>query len=172
MNKEQISALIDKLLDEKLEPISKQITIIQKSLNNIQQSLNQEGNRLKPKFVKEVEEPTTKIRTEKREDLNHNALIEETVQSDAKSPKEFSWPTVLKKINIAISNPSFETWFAKTSAEIKDDVLNVLAGNEFVKDWLEERYQTLIEDSVWEVTGKKYKIQFLLDNKGNDNNEI
>lgn len=63
------------------------------------------------------------------------------------------WSAVLEKISEKISKPSFETWFSDTYAEIDDDVMIVKAKNEFAADWLEERYKTLIFETVREAAG-------------------
>ncbi|GHH99737.1 DnaA N-terminal domain-containing protein [Neobacillus kokaensis] len=69
------------------------------------------------------------------------------------------WIEVLKKISEKISKPSFETWFTGTEAEVDDDFLWVKAQNSFTADWLEERYKSLISETVRELTEKTYEIK-------------
>jgi len=69
------------------------------------------------------------------------------------------WAEVLKKISGKISRPSFETWFANTTAEINDDVMIVKAGNLFQTDWLNERYKNLIMETVEELMGRTFEIE-------------
>ncbi|WP_152656609.1 DnaA N-terminal domain-containing protein [Oceanobacillus sp. CFH 90083] len=70
------------------------------------------------------------------------------------------WKKVLEKISVQISKPSFDTWFKKTSMELEEGVLTVYAPNEFTIDWLEDQYGILIANTVKEVTGEDYDIQF------------
>ncbi|WP_147532311.1 DnaA N-terminal domain-containing protein [Bacillus marasmi] len=75
------------------------------------------------------------------------------------------WSKVLNRINDSISKPSFQTWFVDTIAEKCDDVVIVKAKNEFAVDWLRERYLSLISETVREVAGKTYKIDFASEDK-------
>lgn len=71
------------------------------------------------------------------------------------------WSAVLDKISEKISKPSFDTWFADTNAEIDDEVIIVKAKNEFARDWLEERYKTLIFETAREMAGQTYEIEII-----------
>lgn len=71
------------------------------------------------------------------------------------------WTEVLYRISNSISKPSFQTWFVDTTAELCDDVIIVKTKNEFAVDWLRERYLSLISETVSEITGKTYKIDFI-----------
>ncbi|WP_147535189.1 DnaA N-terminal domain-containing protein [Bacillus marasmi] len=70
------------------------------------------------------------------------------------------WNEVLDQIKQKIGRPSFETWLKNTSAELSDDELIVKTQNEFQADWLEERYLTLISETVENVMEKNMKIVF------------
>lgn len=70
------------------------------------------------------------------------------------------WNEVLSQISQKIGKPSFETWLKNTTAEMKEDIVIVKAQNDFQADWLEERYQTLITETVENVTGKCMEIAF------------
>ncbi len=74
------------------------------------------------------------------------------------------WTNVLDSISKKLSKPSFETWLAKTTAKIEDDVIIITAQNEFAVDWLEERYKVLIFETVREVAGQTYDIEFVSPN--------
>ena len=69
------------------------------------------------------------------------------------------WIQVLHLISQRISKPSFDTWLKDTTAEIKDDVVIVKTKNEFQADWLEERYKTIILESIKEVTGRTLEVE-------------
>jgi len=66
----------------------------------------------------------------------------------------------VKKISEKISKPSFDTWFKNTSIEIEKDIITIYANNEFGKDWLEHNYHELISETVKEITGKAYSVQY------------
>lgn len=68
------------------------------------------------------------------------------------------WGAVMDRISQKIPRPSFETWFIPTTATIKHDKVFITAPNSFARDWLENRYQDLIAETVEEVSGKKYAI--------------
>jgi Mg2+ and Co2+ transporter CorA len=70
------------------------------------------------------------------------------------------WSKVLFEIEKSISKPSFDTWFASTTAKVDDDLLIVCSKNKFASEWLEERYKSLIFDKVRQVAGETYEIEF------------
>lgn len=73
------------------------------------------------------------------------------------------WNKALSHIEKKISKPSFDTWLKSTSAHSLDkDTLTIVAPNEFARDWLEQRYYDLISDSLFEITGEKLKIKFII----------
>lgn len=71
------------------------------------------------------------------------------------------WSIVLEKISEKITKPSFETWFKGTEAEIEGDTLIIKARNPFAADWLEERYKSLINETVRETARKTYNIKIM-----------
>lgn len=73
------------------------------------------------------------------------------------------WSRVLSEIEKKISKPSFETWLKSTKAfSLKNDILTIIAPNEFARDWLESKYSSLIMDTVLEITGSELVIKFIL----------
>lgn len=73
------------------------------------------------------------------------------------------WQQTLRHIESKVSKPSFETWLSETEAlSHQDDTLTVSAPNEFIRDWLEDRYRTFLQDAVHEVTGMQFTIKFVL----------
>ncbi len=73
------------------------------------------------------------------------------------------WSRVLSEIEKKISKPSFETWLKSTKAfSLKNDILTIIAPNEFARDWLESKYSSLIMDTVLEITGAELEIKFIL----------
>lgn len=71
------------------------------------------------------------------------------------------WNATLAAIAKKISKPSFETWIKSTKVHsLQDNVLIVTAKNEFARDWLEERYSSLITDTLYEITRKELSVKF------------
>lgn len=72
------------------------------------------------------------------------------------------WQKVLDDIEKKLSKPSFETWLQSTKiSSLEDDLLTIVAPNEFARDWLESRYSSLIQDTVYDIVGEKLSIKFI-----------
>ncbi len=82
------------------------------------------------------------------------------------------WSIVLEKISEKITKPSFETWFKGTEAEIEGDTLIIKGQNSFAADWLEERYKSLIYETVRESARKTYNIKIMSLNGSPENNTL
>ena len=73
------------------------------------------------------------------------------------------WNKALTIIEGKISKPSFETWLQSTKASaLVNDQLTIIAPNEFARDWLESRYSSLIQQTLYEVTGETFTIKFII----------
>ncbi|WP_106495687.1 chromosomal replication initiator protein DnaA [Lentibacillus sp. Marseille-P4043] len=82
------------------------------------------------------------------------------------------WIATLEVIEEKISKPSFETWLKNTKADsLKDDTLTISAPNEFSKDWLESRYTELISEILFDITGAKLTVKFVIP-EGPETNEV
>lgn len=73
------------------------------------------------------------------------------------------WQETLNKIKEKLSNPSFRTWFSDTKpiTLTNDDRMIIKVPNDFIKDWLENRYIELIEEIIFNLTTNKYKVVLL-----------
>lgn len=72
------------------------------------------------------------------------------------------WEKVLGIIETKLSKPSFETWLQSTKiSSLENEILTIIAPNDFARDWLESRYSLLIQETVYEVVGEKLKIKFI-----------
>ncbi|MDQ0297626.1 chromosomal replication initiator protein [Salibacterium salarium] len=73
------------------------------------------------------------------------------------------WNQTLSVIQKKVSKPSFETWLKSTKAtELQDDTIIITAPNEFARDWLENRYSTLISDTLQDITGAELYVKFII----------
>lgn len=81
------------------------------------------------------------------------------------------WDTVLSKAKEKVSKPSYETWLKSTTAHsLIGNVLTVTAPNEFARDWLEERYLSLISEILYEITGEQLQVKFVIPQNQQDEN--
>ncbi|MHC0039378.1 chromosomal replication initiator protein DnaA [Pseudoneobacillus sp. C159] len=73
------------------------------------------------------------------------------------------WNAALSNIEKKISKPSFDTWLKSTKAHsLQGDLLIITAPNEFARDWLEERYSSLISTILAEITGEELFVKFII----------
>src|SRR6056297_3981460 len=75
---------------------------------------------------------------------------------------EHIWNQTLHEIKDKLSNPSFKTWFSNTKpVDLKDDnILMIEVPNDFIKDWIETRYNQLITDVIQNLTDTNLKCRF------------
>ncbi|MEW9675359.1 chromosomal replication initiator protein DnaA [Lentibacillus sp. L22] len=82
------------------------------------------------------------------------------------------WMATLEVIEEQISKPSFDTWLKNTKAYSLDgDTLTISAMNEFSKDWLESKYTNLISNALYEITGSKLQVKFIIPEANTKPNE-
>lgn len=80
------------------------------------------------------------------------------------------WNDILNKMKEKISKPSFETWLKHTEArDLQDDMFFVSVPNEFTKNWLDQRYTQVISSLLYEVTGAKLQVKFIIPDDQVDN---
>ncbi len=80
------------------------------------------------------------------------------------------WNEILDKMKEKISKPSFETWLKHTEArDLQDDTFFVSVPNEFTKNWLDQRYTQVISSLLYEVTGAKLQVKFIIPEDQVDN---
>ncbi|WP_243298968.1 chromosomal replication initiator protein DnaA [Bacillus litorisediminis] len=73
------------------------------------------------------------------------------------------WEKVLESVKKKISKPSYETWLKSTKAHsLKENTLDVVAPNEFARDWLEGHYSQLVSNILFELTGEKLEVKFII----------
>ncbi|SDI23980.1 chromosomal replication initiator protein DnaA [Alteribacillus persepolensis] len=73
------------------------------------------------------------------------------------------WDQTLDVIRKKVSKPSFETWLKSTKAtELHEDTIIITAPNEFARDWLENRYSSLISDTLQDITGADLNVKFII----------
>ncbi|MEJ6951941.1 chromosomal replication initiator protein DnaA [Natronospora cellulosivora (SeqCode)] len=80
------------------------------------------------------------------------------------------WQETLNKIKENLSNPSFNTWFSEAKPVKLDDKNNLLieVPNDFIKDWLENRYLDLIAEIIFKLTNNNWNPTFLTSKELNE----
>ncbi|WP_405030807.1 chromosomal replication initiator protein DnaA [Paenibacillus hexagrammi] len=74
------------------------------------------------------------------------------------------WQQVLSIIQTKLSKPSFDTWLKSTKASVFTDASVVIcAPNNFAREWLESRYTKLIEGTIYDFTGKRVEVKFIIE---------
>src|SRR6056297_3138129 len=74
---------------------------------------------------------------------------------------EHIWNHTLNEIKDKLSNPSFKTWFSNTKpVDMQDNILLIKDPNDFIKDWIETRYNQLITNVIQNLTNTNLKCRF------------
>ncbi|MBZ4652977.1 MAG: chromosomal replication initiator protein DnaA [Peptococcaceae bacterium] len=73
------------------------------------------------------------------------------------------WQAILSQLEKELSRPSFETWLKSTHLiSLEDNHLMIGVPNEFAKDWLENRYYSLIKSKAENVLNREVKLSFVI----------
>lgn len=74
------------------------------------------------------------------------------------------WLKILDKIKEQISAANFKTWFSQTTiGDITDKKLVLKVPSAFIKGQLISRYESLLKESVKDVTGKELTVEYQID---------
>lgn len=81
------------------------------------------------------------------------------------------WKNVLTKIELSISKANFNTWFQETGLKEvkKNGVAVITVPNQFVKNWLGEKFNQLIIKNLIEVEPIIKKVEYLIEKNPNSN---
>lgn len=83
------------------------------------------------------------------------------------------WDKALQLIKGELSPPSFNAFFKQIKPlKRTDNLLVLLVPNDFTKSILEDRYLNLIESSINQLSFKRYKVKFVLDEDEVKNEEM
>ncbi|MCF8565713.1 chromosomal replication initiator protein DnaA [Alicyclobacillus tolerans] len=76
------------------------------------------------------------------------------------------WEQVLLLMKERMSQPSFETWFGGTSIidyEPESNFITIYVPTTFARNWLDEYYTSMIENSLIALTEHEYRVKFTTD---------
>lgn len=77
----------------------------------------------------------------------------------------YIWNDVLEQIGKRLSKPSFDTWLKPTKLKIDGDTWYIILPNVFARDWIEENYQSLIKDTIYERTNEQPEVTLIVEEK-------
>jgi chromosomal replication initiator protein len=73
------------------------------------------------------------------------------------------WRAVLGELQVSLSPANFETWLKDTSlVELDENRFRIAAPNGFARDWLDNRYRTLISQTLARVVGGSVQVEFVV----------
>lgn len=79
------------------------------------------------------------------------------------------WQKILEEILNKVGNTVFDLWFSPIKLlDIKGSNVLIEVPNRFFKDWIEDNFPSLISDSFYQLTGKKYEINYIISGKEQD----
>ena len=73
------------------------------------------------------------------------------------------WRAALGELQVSLSPANFETWLRDTAiVDIEDNLFRVAVPNGFAKDWLENRYRSLISQTLARIVGYSVQVEFAI----------
>ena len=73
------------------------------------------------------------------------------------------WRAALGELQVSLSPANYETWLKDTTlVDVDGDRFRVAAPNGFAKDWLENRYRSLIAQTLARVVGYSVNVEFVV----------
>lgn len=76
------------------------------------------------------------------------------------------WRDCLSYMSLRVKKHSFSTWFSHTKGTFDNNGVKILVPNQFVADWLKNKYSDLIYEAIKEISGKSFSYEFELKNPG------
>lgn len=73
------------------------------------------------------------------------------------------WTKTLDRMKKELMKPSFETWLRNTKPlALYDDTMVIGVQNEFFRDWVEQRYSSLIKRALAEIMERDVELRFVI----------
>jgi len=92
--------------------------------------------------------------------LSHQSVPQSIVHTEQIDVKQL-WDDALVKIELAISPPNFKTWFRDTQIlSLEDGTLTLGVPSVFVRDWLNDKYQSMILKTLRELSPYVRSIEY------------
>ena len=79
---------------------------------------------------------------------------------------ETLWQRTLADIQLTLSAPVFNTWFARTKCvDIVDNQLTITCPNKITRDQLESRYRPVLQQTINQLAGEDIDLIFIIEDK-------
>jgi len=73
------------------------------------------------------------------------------------------WRAALGELQVSLSPANFETWLRDTSlVDVDEQRFRIAVPNGFAKDWLENRYRSLISQTLARIVGYSVQVEFIV----------
>ena len=73
------------------------------------------------------------------------------------------WRAALGELQVSLSPANYETWLRDTSLmDVDDQRFRIAVPNGFAKDWLENRYRSLISQTLARIVGYSVQVEFVV----------
>src|SRR5207245_4583839 len=77
------------------------------------------------------------------------------------------WAAVQDELRFQLARPSYETWLKNTTLLSADgSIYRVGVPSKLAKDWLEDRFAGLIQETLQAVTGNEVEVDFIVSSNG------
>jgi chromosomal replication initiator protein len=82
--------------------------------------------------------------------------------------QEQIWSVVQEELRFQLAKPSYETWLKNTSLISADgNTFRIAVPSKLAKDWLEDRFAGLIQETLQAVTGGEVEVDFVVASSSN-----
>jgi len=73
------------------------------------------------------------------------------------------WRAALGELQVSLSPANFETWLRDTQLiDVDEQRFRIAVPNGFAKDWLENRYRSLISQTLARIVGYSVQVEFTI----------
>src|SRR5215213_7543298 len=73
------------------------------------------------------------------------------------------WRAALGELQVSLSPANFETWLRETQLiDVDEQRFRIAVPNGFAKDWLENRYRSLISQTLARIVGYSVQVEFAI----------
>ena len=77
--------------------------------------------------------------------------------------QEQIWTAVQEELRYQLAKPSYETWVKNTSLQsLEGNTFRIAVPSKLAKDWLEDRFASLIQETLQAVTGTEAEVDFVV----------
>jgi len=83
----------------------------------------------------------------------------------------FDWGIIKERLKSEVKESTYNAWFSRMELiEVQDDTIFIQFPNEFVLQWVEDRYLYLLREIIHSISGKNFILKFLAKNNNVERN--